>query len=208
MIKLELKEFKKALDSNLESRSISGKVILDRFCVIDESSRRSASYVDPNYSGFYYHLSKYVSPCSLLEIGFDLGLLSGTFLSSCKTVKKFLGYRQINKEFTSTRLGERNIKRSIKGDRNFYMGNLYDFNFEQLISGEWDMVFITDESHYDKHLEYLDFIWPSVSENGIIVCEYLNKNKPAKDAFMAFCESKNRQPLLFATRYGTGLVQK
>ena len=88
MIKLELTEFKKALDSNLESRSVSGKVILDRFCVIDESSRRSPSYLDPNYSGFYYHLTKYVHPCSLLEIGFDLGLLSCTFLSACKSVNK------------------------------------------------------------------------------------------------------------------------
>ena len=208
MNKLELTEFKKALDFNLESRSISGKVILDRFCVIDENSRRSASYVDPNYSGFYYHLSKYTNPCSLLEIGFDLGLLSGTFLCSCKTVNKFLGFSQPKKEFTSTRLGERNIKRSMKGERNFFTGSLYDERFELLFAGNWDMAFITDETQYDNHLEYLDFIWPSVSDNGIIVCEYLNKNKPAKDAFMAFCESKNRQPLLFATRYGTGLVQK
>ena len=104
MIKLELSEFKKALDSNLESRSVSGKVILDRFCVIDESSRRSPSYLDPNYSGFYYHLTKYVHPCSLLEIGFDLGLLSCTFLSACKSVNRFLGYRLPSEEFISTRL--------------------------------------------------------------------------------------------------------
>lgn len=202
-----LKDFKAALDTDLARQLIGGKFVLDRFCVIDEDSRRSPSYVDPNYASFYYHLGKYVTPRSVLEIGFDLGLLSASMMISCKSVKKFVGYRESSRVFMSPRLGHKNIGKVMRGEKYFYVGNLYDYEFDPLLRN-LDMALVTDESSYDRHLEYLDFIWPSLSENGIIVCEYLDKNKPAKDAYLAFCESKNREPMLFATRYGTGLVQK
>lgn len=208
MLKIEQTELKKSLDLHLQRQLVSGKVILDRFCVIDETSRRSPAYLDPNFSGFYYHLSKYVQPDSVLEIGFDLGLLSGSFMLACPSVRRFLGFRESRNEFASTRLGRRNIRKAMRGERRFYVGKLYDAHFEDLLIGGWDCVLLTEEGSFDHTLEYLDFIWPVLNENGIIVCEYLDKNRPAKDAFKAFCESKNRQPLLFGTRYGTGLVQK
>lgn len=208
MLKIEQNELKNALDLHLQRQLLGGKILLDRFCVIDETSRRSPAYLDPNYSGFYYHLSKHIQPESVMEIGFDLGLLSGAFMLACPSVRKFLGFRQSRNEFASPRLGKRNIRKAMKGERHFYVGQLYDAQLEALLIGGWDFVMLTDEVSFDHTLEYLDFIWPVVSENGIIVCEYLNKNRPAKDAFKAFCESKNRQPLLFGTRYGTGLVQK
>ena len=207
MDNFRLKDFKPLLEADLSRQLVGGKFILDRFCVIDEDSRRSPAYVDPNFAGFYYHLGKYIQPTRLLEIGFDLGLLSASLMISCKSVKKFIGFRESGKTFMSPRLGHKNVGKVMKGEKIFHTGNLYDSVFESLILGV-DAVVITDESSYDRHLEYLDFLWPCLSENGIIVCEYLDKNKPAKDAYRAFCESKNREPMLFATRYGTGMVQK
>jgi hypothetical protein len=207
MDNIRLKDIEPLLQTDLARQLVGGRFILDRFCVIDEDSRRSPAYVDPNYAGFYYHLGKYIQPRFLLEIGFDLGLLSASFLVSCKSVKKFVGFRGVSKIFVSPRLGHKNVSKVMKGEKVFHIGELFDSVFETLIYGV-DAAIITEESSYDRHLEYLDFIWPSLRENGIIVCEYLDKNKPAMDAYRAFCESKNREPMLFATRYGTGLVQK
>lgn len=208
MQSIDHNDFKTAIDLDLATQKISGKILLDRFCVIDEESRRSPAYIDPNFSGFYYHLGKKIKPESMIEIGFDLGLLSGSFLTSCKSVKRFLGFREKSKHFASLRLGKQNIKRSMKGERDFYIGSLYDLDLQALVGTKFDLVIITDESNYDKHLEYFDFIWSILNDFGIIVVEYLTRNSPSKQAFLAFCKSKNRESLIFKTRYGTGLVQK
>ena len=103
MQSIDYNHFKTAIDLDLTTQKISGKILLDRFCVIDEESRRSPAYIDPNFSGFYYHLGKKIDPESMIEIGFDLGLLSGSFLTSCKSVKRFLGFREKSKYFASLR---------------------------------------------------------------------------------------------------------
>lgn len=196
------------LNEELKSQKISGRVLLDRLCVIDENSRKSPAYLDPNFAGFYYHLGKKIQAESMLEIGFDLGLLSASFLTSCKTVKKFLGFCENDEQFVSTRLGLKNIKKVLKGIRECYVGSLYDQDLQPYISSGFDLVIITAEKNYDKHLEYFDFVWSHLNENGVIAIDNLIKNQPAKQAYMAFSKSKNREPMIFKTRYGVGLIQK
>lgn len=209
MISTRIEEFKGDLLAALESPKVTGKALLDRFCVIDEMSRRSPSYLDHRYSGFYYELGKMVSPDSIVELGFDLGLLAGALCISCKTPTRFLGFREVRDDYFSVRLGRQNIKRVMKGRRDFYVGGLYDLEFEGLLSGQnFDMGLVTDTPDSDKLLEYLDFVWPHISDNGIIVCENVNKNRHCSEGFLNFCESKNRKGHTFPTRYGTGLVQK
>lgn len=199
---------KKNIDHELSVQKICGKIILDRFCVIDESSRKSPAYIDPNFSVFYYHLGKFIEPHSMLELGFDIGLLSCAFLTGCKTVNKFFGVRENTQEFMSMRLGKQNIKRAMKGQRDFYMGSIYDNQIEPYLIGGYDMILVTDEKNYDKQLEYCDFSWNNLNENGVVVFEYLDRNPASKKAFSAFCKSKNREGVYFKTRYGTGLMQK
>jgi hypothetical protein len=206
---MELKLLKEKIEEELKAQRVSGRTLLDKFCVIEENSRKSPAYADPTYSCFYYHLGKYIKPMSVLEIGFDLGLLSGSFFTSNKTATRFFGFREKNKEFASVRLGRQNIRRVMKGQRDFYIGELYDESFENLFNlCKWDLVILTDEANYDKTLEYLDFVWPNVSSEGIIVCEYLSRSPAVKDAFTGFCKSKNREFVQFSTRYQVGLVQK
>jgi hypothetical protein len=205
----DLNLLKNQLQQDLQKQLVSSRSLLDRFCVIDEASRKSPAYLDPNFASFYYHLGKYIKPKYMIEFGFDLGLLSGCFLTSCKAVEGFLGFREKSKEFASVRLGRQNIKKSCKGERNFYIGEIYDQEFESLFNlHSWDLAIFTDEGKYDKHLGYYDFIWSRMNDNGIIVAEYVGRHAPAKDAYFAFCKSKNREPLIFKTRYGTGLIQK
>lgn len=74
MKQIDLKKLKLDVDVHLKKELISGKLLLDRFCMINEDSRKSPSYSDPKFTAFYYHLGKYLEPKSLLEVGFDLGL--------------------------------------------------------------------------------------------------------------------------------------
>jgi hypothetical protein len=49
MQSIDYNHFKTAIDLDLTTQKISGKILLDRFCVIDEESRRSPAYIDPNF---------------------------------------------------------------------------------------------------------------------------------------------------------------
>jgi predicted O-methyltransferase YrrM len=209
MIKCDIFDIESDLKKDLNSQTISGKLLLDRFCVIEESSRKTAAYLDHKYAPFYYYLGKYIQPENVMEIGFNLGLLTASFFRSCKTANKFLGFKENSSDYIPVRLGKRNIRLVFKKEINFYVGNLYDQEMEKLFSSEnWDLIFLNEETVYDKHLEYLDFVWDRLNEHGLIVSEYITRHTPAKEALFAFCESKNRKPLLFSTRYGTGILQK
>jgi hypothetical protein len=94
MQNIDLLNLKLLVESDLNSQLISGRNLLDTLLVIDESSRKTAAYVDHRYAPFYYHLGKYIQPESMIEIGFDLGLLSSCFLKSCHTVKNFIGFKE------------------------------------------------------------------------------------------------------------------
>ena len=207
MEKINLNYLLSKLNADLLSKKVSGRILLDRFRVIDEDSRKTAPYLSDNYATTYYHLGKYIEPKSVVEIGFDLGLLSACFLTSCKSVENFLGFKEASKDFASIRLGKKNIRLVFKKDADYYIGKLYDKEFDEKINLH-ELIILNIEQNYDKHLEYLDFMWEHLKEHGIIVAEYINRHTPAKEAFIAFCESKNREYIQIPTRYGTGICQK
>mgnify|MGYP003344151795 FL=1 len=160
------------------------------------------------FRSFYYHLGKYISPISLMEFGFDLGLFPGCFMTSCKSVKKFYGFKEKDGSFFSERIGARNIKKVYKGQSSYHHGLIYDKYFDKIMMNSLDLIIFSSEQKYDKQLEILDFIWPYLSDYGIIVCDNLNRNEGTKEAFDAFCHGRNRDSIIFGTRHGTGLVRK
>lgn len=208
MKQIDLKKLKKRLDSDLKKQLVSGRVLLDRYCMIDELSRKSPSYCDPNYAGFYYHLGKYIRPNSLMEFGFDLGLFSACFMIRCKSVNNYFGFRDYDGTYFSHRIGAKNIKRSYRGKAKYHYGNIHDNVFDKVFQQTWDMVIFSSEEKYDKHLQYFDFVWPHLNENAIIVCDNIKRNSPTREAFEAFAHSKNREFTFFATRHGTMVLQK
>ena len=207
-----ISKIKNIVESELSSQKISGRFLLDRFCVIDELSRKTAAYADHKYTPFYYYLGKHLQPSSLMEIGFSLGLVSSCFLLSCKTVSRFYGFKETSDGFFSMRMGKANIKKVMKKEKekSFYVGGLYDKEFINQCKQKWDMVIFNEEEeqNYDKKLQYLETIWPHVNDNGIIVIEHLSSQKAMKLAFLNFCSSKNKEGIIFDTRYGTGVIQK
>jgi hypothetical protein len=209
MNQFDLEDIRDKLEDDLQKQVVSSRVLLDRLRLIDEDSRKTAAYLDPNYAGFYYHLGKYIKPQNVIEFGFNLGLLTGCLFASCKTVKTFLALNKTKEDFIASRIGRSNIKLRFKGKSIYYCGSLFDRDFDKHVSKKsWDLIIINDEAGYDEHLQYLDFSWNCLGENGCIVSDYLNRHEPAKSAFVAFCESKTRKPVFFKTRYGTGIVQK
>jgi len=205
----ELKELFGPLNKKLNSGLLSGRVLLDRMRLLDETSRKSAAYADHRYVPFYYYLGELIQPESMIEVGFYLGLLSAAFLRSCKTVERYLAFQEPREQYYSPRIGKANVRDVYRGPFDIYIGEVHDDEFTVKISpNSWDLIILNDETGYDKHLLYLDFVWPYLSENGLIVSEYITRHEPAKEAFFAFCAGKNREPLVFDTRYGTGIVQK
>ena len=206
---MELATLKENIDQDLFTAKISGRIALSKMRLIDQASCKTAAYLDPRYAPFYYYLGKYIHPKSLVEFGFTLGLLSSTLIRSCKSVERFLGFKEQTKEYTSQRIGRSNIRVSFKGETEYFLGFLHEDDFLAKISpNSWDLFILNEETVYDKHLEYLDFLWSYLKEDGLVVAEYITRHKPAGEAFYAFCESKNRRPIVFDTRYGTGILQK
>lgn len=208
---MELGSLEKRLNEELDSALISSRVLLSRFRLIDENSRRAGAYQDPRYAPFFYHLGKHIQPKRVVEIGVRLGLLSGSFFQSCKSAQEYVGFQQKGEEFYSPRLAKANLKDVFKGDVFIYVGDLDEAWVKNLhpiptVSAN-DLAIVNDSVGHDDLRNHLDHIWNSMKLDGLIVVDGIGE-KSTKDAFTAFCKLKNRTPIIFKTRYGTGIVKK
>lgn len=205
-----MEELVKKINSKLEKQHLSATTLLGRFKVIDENSRKVTRYTDPTYAPFYYYLGCEIKPRSLVEIGFKIGLISGSFLIGCKTVEKFLAFQQSDEDkYYSPRLGSGNIKKCYKNKFDIYIGEITDEEFKnKLIGNKWDLLVINEETSYDRYMAYLEFFWKYINQEGFICMDYLNYNKYAKKAFEDFCKLKNRSPVRFKSKYGVGLIER
>ena len=119
-------EIKKYIEEKLK-KNLPSHIFLDKMRVIEEVSRKSFAYNDSGYIPLYYWLGTIFPAKTLVEIGFRLGLLSGNFLKSCKTVNCFLALQEVRTgEYYSNRLGKANIKDSYKGYFNIHVGSAND----------------------------------------------------------------------------------
>ncbi len=144
----------------------------------------------------------------MCEIGLQLGLLSGCFLTGCQTVEHFLAFQKETDEFYSQRISRANIRDKYKGSFDFYYGKTTDEAWEVKFNLPWDVVFINDEADYDQHMSYLDMAWDKMDYGGRVVMDYISSHEPSKDAFFNFCKVNGREPITMDTRYGTGIFEK
>jgi predicted O-methyltransferase YrrM len=202
------KETQEKLKADLDKQLVTPAILLDGLRVVNEGTRKASAYVDPRYVPFYYHLGKYIQPETFLELGFGLGFLSSAFLRSCKNVRHFTGFHERDNTYTP-KLGIKNLRGAYRGEAEIYVGQLTDVDFERkLTAHKWDLVFLNEELNYDKLLFELEAVWSNMTLDGYIVMDYVISNKPAAEAYHNFCKIKNREPLVFSTRYGTGVIQK
>jgi predicted O-methyltransferase YrrM len=205
---MDIVDLKPILDSKLTKQLIPARILLDKFRIIEDTSRRASAYTDPKYAPFYYYLGTLIKPTNVLDVGFKLGLLSGSFLQGCKTVENFLGFQEKVEEYYSARLGRANIKSCFKGKFDFYYGNLHDEVLLDKLKINWDLILMNEERDYDYYRMGLDLVWNYLNDDGIIVMDYVLSDKHSKRAFSDFCVTKNRAPVILKTRYGTGLIKR
>jgi predicted O-methyltransferase YrrM len=206
---MELRELEEKLSLDLKRQLISPSVLLDGLRIIDDEDRKSSQYVDPLYVPFYYHLGKYLKPKSLLECGFGLAFLSTCFMKSCRTVEVMFALQERVDEFYSNRIAIKNIKTVFDGTFYYHYGQILDATCqEKLNANNWDLAFLNDKLHYDKHMLQLDIVWDHLNDGGHIVADNIIAHTHAATALMNFCKIKNIKPIIFKTRFGTGIIQK
>ena len=206
---MKIEEIKPILDVKLSKKLIPARILLDKFRIIEENSRKASAYTDPGWAPFYYYLGSIIKPKAVLEIGFKLGLLSGSFFKGCKTVEKFLGFQERGEQYYSFRLGKANIRSCYKKETDLYLGQLTDEEFLSKIKNNlWDLVMVNELKDYDYYRMCLDLMWERVSPDGLILMDHALSEKQGKSAFLDFCKTKNREAFFFKSRYGTALVQK
>ena len=206
---LSIEELIETVNRKLAAQTIPSKTMLSRFMVNEESSRNSFAYTDPRYLPFFYYLGCQVQPRSFVEFGIRLGLCSGPFFMSCKTVEHFLAFQKQTEAYYSLRLARRNIKQFYKKEFLAHVGHLGDQQFlEAFKRRQWDLAAINDERSYDEYMSYLNLIWPQLSDDGLIIMDNTNYLKPATKAYHDFCKIVGRKPLAFKSKYGIGIIQK
>lgn len=206
---MDIEKLRIKLQEELDRQIISATTLLSSFRVITEASRKTSAYTDHRYIPFYYYLGKHIQPKTFLEVGFRLGLLSGCFLKSCKSVESFLAFQKQGQLFYSPKLGMKNVLDNFAGKVDVYVGDFTDVKFRQRLSTEqWQLVVINEEMTYDEHRLYLDILWPHLEMGGLIVMDYLESHEPARTTYFDFCKVHNRDPITIKTRYGVGLIQK
>ncbi len=197
------------VNGKLQRRLMTGQMLLNRFRLLDETSRQSSAYTDPIYVPFYFYLGEELKPLSLVEMGFRLGLCSGNFLRSCKSVEYFLAFQEKTDEYYSPRLAIHNVRDYYKKGIEVHVGKVLDHEFtNKLGSRKWDLAIVNEEKNYDTHLSYLELLWDHMNYDGSIVMDFVGYHEPARRAYFDFCKRKNREPQVIKTRYGVGVMTK
>lgn len=198
---MSLLELKENVEKLLKKESISGKIVLNNFSLNTDFYKKSSIYNDYYYYPFYFYLGRLLKSKVVLEIGSNIGLISGAYLSGCKSVDHkvdlFLSLK--NQENYNNFLIKSNINRTYKGEIKF----IDDLNS---INQEIDLVLINQESSYDEILYLLEFLFPKLSDNGRIVLDKIFYNKNIKDAYKNFCNIKNITEVVIESRFGSGLI--
>jgi hypothetical protein len=182
---------------------VTGRILLSRFCFLSEDIQHTQSYSDSTCYPFFYHLGKYVYPKTMLEIGFGLGLSSGCFFQSCKTVQEFTAYQNINDKFYSHRLGRRNIRCVYKNQFNF-CDNLFNLGKK-----EYNLIFISEESPLEQFRAELDAGWIHLAYGGMMVIDHVKYGEGVcRKVLPDFCKVVNREAIIVDSRYGVSLIVK
>jgi hypothetical protein len=207
---MQLKELKERINEDLQKGLMPANIILRQFCMFDESARESIVCVDSSYFPFYYHLGKYIQPESLIEIGLGIGLVSGSFMSTCKSVKRFLGFNSPKKE-NSWRIGRLNVlnvnSKLQETDCRFALGNFKNI-VSEISKKEWDLVLMNEVMDYDSYRYALDVLWDVLVLDGYMVVDKISSEEICRKCFDDFVKSKNREYVKFETLYGSGIIMK
>lgn len=200
------------LRQQLNAGLINSDVILSGAKLVGDTDHESTSFRDPRYLPFYYHLGKQLQPKVVYQIGAKLGLVGAAFMKSCKSVTDWIAMDEDRNHramviTSNLRLNENPAYRTTEYQSG-YMGlndSMLDIKNEHTEAFPGcDMSFLSEDFGKDRYLRHLNFLWMILKPEGLLVADYITAN----DAFHEFCRVKNREPMIFETRYGVGIVQR
>ncbi len=209
---MKIEELKKELDSAVSKSMINTDMLIGRLKFMDLKSKKSSQYADSKYLPPYYHLSKFISPVKIVQIGFDLAFPLCCFLKSNNSAKEILAFQPKGDDdsYYSERLGISNLREIKKEiEINFYKGGVFDIDFQNLLSQKkWDCFFINEKyGKFDSIKENLDLSWDNLNDDGFIILDGIMHKKVNK-LFKDFCKIRNTFGIEIKTRYGLGIIRK
>ncbi len=198
------------INKQLNDGLMSSDILLAGTKLVDESSREAGDYKDGRYLPFYYHLGKQLTPKIVYQIGAKLGLVGACFLASCKTVESWLAMDH-DRDFTA-RIITSNLKLRTKDKNKIEPGGMINYmglndsmlSSPSASSEHIDLCFLTENFGEERYLHHLNFLWKILAPEGLLVADYIT----AHDVFHEFCRVKNREPVIFNTRYGVGIIKR
>jgi hypothetical protein len=205
-----LEDMVRGIEEKLKKQPISSRVLLDRLRLLDESSRKTSQYQDPNYLPFYYYMSKFVSPKMIFHVGLDLGLPICCFLMGFEGVEKILAFQKASKSFYSPKIAMSNIMDIKKSGLSFdyYFGEVLDGALEDRMSFKFDLVLITSAMTSDELNDVLEISWRHMNLGSFLAVDHVVSNPKSGAVVSSFCKSKGRPCSVIDTRYGVALTEK
>ena len=206
--KLSFESLASDLSSRLASQSVTSSVLLGGARLIDDSSRLSGQYQDPNYLPFYYHVGRVFDPGRILCVGLDLGLQVSCLLKGCSQPESAFCIQEKSDSFYSPRLAISNVRASA--GRRFpvavHVGGLNDPGVFESCRGI-EAAIITGEMAGDPLMESMSLCWSMLSDGGILCVDRLSCGH-SEDVFRDFCRARGASSAFFGTRYGSGIASR
>ena len=142
--------------------------------------------------------SAYIGPC---------------FLQSCRSVHNWIVLDETIDPWTAGFVRS-NLKNqmSSESDAVVLVGDQEHWSMK-LRKLNWDMAIVSSSCVKDRFSQYLELAWENLNEEGLLVVDYISEKRPATapdlhGAFKRFCRVKNREPDIYETRYGVGIVKR
>lgn len=192
------------LETKLKERPLSPRCLLSRARLIDTAEWNAEEMTDPNGFPFYYHLGKTLeNPKNLLEFGFGNGLTSSSLLQGCPSIEEYHGFQLTNNDFYYTfRFGYATLKEYFKGTIDLKSGDNQVF-YEMAANKSWDIVALSVPIERNFYYEYLNKAWANCRRYLIV-----NHIKERHDLFSDWCQSKNLESKIYASRFGLAIVER
>jgi len=193
------------ITQKLKNSNIAPRVLLARARLGDAKKWDTSEMSDPKYLPFYYYLGQQTKAVNVLEYGFGLGLVGACFCQGTDTVQKYAGFQRTTDNFYySFRLGSATLQEYYQKYTKLAGGGINEFK-RLAETDQWDMVFVSQKIDSKFFRDHMEIIWANSKPDALIVVDHLAE-KDYQEGFVNWCQTKNRTPELYETRYQLGLI--
>lgn len=189
------------LQEKLDNPTIHSKHLLNNVVLINNKDRETATFTDPCYLPFYYHLGKICKAKSIVHIDYKLALEDVCFIQGALS-ESWVGYNPCSDDdHESINLALNNVKRFCKKVKKCV--ELKDF--EESVAKGHDVFIVTHVNHLKV---FRNDIWDNLFPEGLLIVDNIYADEDGDGKLTDFAKSVNRIPIFFRTRYGIGIVER